>query len=385
MVAATASTGGTRGIPIQTGRGITIVSPKIGWVDDGDYAAAWDSNSVSTLRLPEPWADGLINHACFNVGVQELATINADGSVTARPANLDAALAPAYAYNAARTAGGQVTVHVRIHWGERAYTGMDRFTGSVAMSDGSFGKNSRVPIWWTPPYRALQEKIYAAIAPMIDARPIIGSVNSGMAALFYPEPFLLFGSSEVSPGVTNQDSLVAAGWTAAAHRDYLLWAAGIPGKYFRRVVVYLALNPTTFPTESSADMPFMWQVADAHLASLPTWRGGLENYSMRMSYTSGPGNYPAMYAGIGARTCWRATQMARAHRVADTQDGDTYCGWPEVAIKTGQWGFHAVETTGRTTAGGAANGYPNSYVTRTSDMRASDALFAGNTNRARTW
>ena len=54
-----------------------------------------------------------------------------------------------------------------------------------------------------------------------------------------------------------------------------------------------------------------------------------------------------MYAGICARPAGARSNFARAHRVADTQNGDTYTGWPEVAMWWANLGGHAVETPGQ--------------------------------------
>ena len=389
MVAAGVEAGPYQGVTVRAPQGIIVVSPKVGWVEDGAYAASVTSlasGGSSTLRMPPAWAirDGGMRHAVLNLGITEMVSVAADGFATPRDANLEAILAPAYAAN---RAGDRVTVHVRIHVGERAPAAWMTACGTVVLSDGSFAKKNPVPRWWGTAYRDMYEKAMRVAYAMCDARPIIGSVNSPMASLFYPEPFLLFKESVVDEetGATNQTNLVAAGFTAAAHRSFMLWAATIPGKYVRRCVAYLALNPTVFPTETSADMAFMWQVADAHTNALPAWQAGLENYSARMSYMTGSGNYQSMYAGICSRPVWRAIQMARPHRVADTEDGDTYCGWPDVADWWATLGGHAVETTGASgPPGGAANGWPDTYEPRTAEMRAVDAKFANRTNVTRT-
>ena len=398
MVAATVAAGNVSGVPIVTPKGTLVVQPKTGWVDDGDYAYDPSKPATSTpsyVRLPPTWAYGLVRHVCLNVGIQEVVDVDqTTGAVTPNTAAWKALLEPVYALNATLPAHHRLTVHVRDHWGERAMPLISKWTGSVRLTDGSFGKDAQCPRWFAAgatAYRDLYERIWAVRARMIDAEPVVGSVNSPMAAMWYPEPFLRFAKSIIipadgsTPAYLNEDSLADNGYTAAEDKDFMVWAATIPGRYVQKKIVYLALNPTVLPGEASADMPWMWQVADAHLASLPKWRAGLENYSMRMSYMSGPGNYETMYAGIAARECWRSTQMARPHRVADTQDGDTYCGWPEVAAETAAWGFHAVETTGTAAqAGGAANGWPDTYVGRQADMNTTDAVFTSTIHQTRT-
>lgn len=388
MVTPVVTAGPYRGdAAVQAPRGTIIVSPKTGWVEDGAYAAPAGSGTSSTLRMPPPWAIAAgMRHACLNIGITELVDVSPLGVVTPRDANLDAILAPAYAWNATCPPGQQVTVDVRFQVGERAPDYWKTQCGTVQLSDGSFGKNAAVPRWHVPAYLPLFENAWAVIGPMMDARAIIGSVNNPMAAPFYPEVFLLFGNSVVEdrpapePDITNEMNLVAAGWTPALQRGFMRAAVNIPAKYTSRVVVYLAINPTIFPTESSWDQAFMWEIVDAHIASLPPWRAGVENYSARMSYMTGTGNYQTMYAGICARPCWRSIQLARAHRVADTQNGDTYTGWPEVAMWWANLGGHAVETPGPTVTGGAANGWPTSFQNRVTDMTASDTVLTAKAN-----
>ena len=69
-------------------------------------------------------------------------------------------------------------------------------------------------------------------------------------------------------------NLVAAGWDPALQRSFMRAAVNIPAKYTSRVVVYLAINPTIFPTESSWDQAFMGDRGRAHRIP-PPWRAGV--------------------------------------------------------------------------------------------------------------
>ena len=368
-------------------RGTIIVSPKTGWVEDGAYAAARRVRHVVHAADAAPMGDRRRDAP----RVPEHRHHRTGGRVPARcghprDANLDAILAPAYAWNATCPPGQQVTVDVRFQVGERAPTTGKPSAAPCSSSDGSFGKNAAVPRWHVPAYLPLFENAWAVIGPMMDARAIIGSVNNPMAAPFYPEVFLLFGNSVVEdrpapePDITNEMNLVAAGWTPALQRGFMRAAVNIPAKYTSRVVVYLAINPTIFPTESSWDQGV--HVGDRGRAhrippSVARWGGELLGPDeLRMT---GTGNYQTMYAGICARpagarsnspepTAWPTRRTATPTPAGPKSP----CGGPTSAgTPSKPW---------PTVTGGAANGWPTSFQNRVTDMTASDTVLTAKAN-----
>lgn len=351
--------------------------PKIGWVEDGAYAAT-DGKS-SYIRMPPTWAiNAGMRDVMLNVGIAELITIDRYGRTKANASALDKMLTPVLTWNKANPTKA-LTVHVRLHVGERVPDYWRYAAGDVVMTDSKWKKNAVVPAWWRGMYGNMYEDAWRVLGPVFDGRKVIGSVNNPMGALFYPEPFLLFGSDTAANGVTNTQRLVQAGWSPSAQRNAMMREVRTPARYTKRVVIYLDINPTTFPTEKSYDSSFMGKLADTHIASYPKGRSGIENYSMRLAYLTGTGNYQSMLKGMSARASktWTSEQLARP-KVIGGDLSNTKTVWPQVTDYWESLGDHAVETTGTNAADGRANVWTESYITRQDVMARQDKAFAAN-------
>ena len=185
---------------------------------------------------------------------------------------------------------------------------------------------------------------------MMDARAIIGSVNKPDGRNVLPRSLPAVrqqcrrGSSR--PGPTSPTmNLVAAGWTPRCNAASCAQPSISPPKYTSRVVVCLAINPTIFPTEVVPGSGVHGRsTRTSHPSSVARWGGEL----------LGPDELHDRHRELPNHVrrdlrppCWRSIQLARAHRVADTQNGDTATGWPEVAMWWANLGGHAVETLGQ--------------------------------------
>lgn len=266
----------------------------------------------------------------------------------------------------------KLTVHVRLNVGLRAPATWRARAGTVYMTDLKWDEKGDMPIWWKGEYGRLYTNAWRVLGPLLDSRTDIGSVNNPMAASFYPEPFLLFGEE-------NEARLVNAKWSIPLQKEAMFRDLRTPSLYTRRVIVYLDINPTTFPTGKTVEMDFMWALVEKHITYYPKGRAGIENYSVRIAHISGDGNYQKMLKGIAARSdrAWTSVQLARP-KVIGGATSDTVTVWPEVAGYWERLGGHAVETTGNNPTDGRANVWTGSYVNRQGIMEKQDADFARN-------
>lgn len=357
---------------------------KRGWVEDGEYAGKKAGRS-SRLRLPPAWAANIgMLDACLNVGMFELVNVTTSGSTTVTRANtakLDSLLAPALEWNARpENKYKQIKVHIRIHTGFRCPDLWFDRCGSVMMGDVSWNLWERVPKWWTREYGRLYEQAFAALGPAFAVRNVIASVNSPMGAPFYPEPFLLFGEQMGEDGLTNGARLLRNNWNPSLQREAMVRDVKVPARHMKNKIVYLDINPTKWPSDAVSAVPFMWDLVDAHIASLPFGYAGIENYSMRDTMTWGDDSYDKMLDGMALRKkkAWLNVQLARPNRIAGN-DGVWKVVWPKVSQFWLDLGGHSVETTGMSTKDGmVANLWPSAFEPRKDLMEKQDRAFALN-------
>lgn len=364
--------------------GFTMV-PKTGWVEDGKTARPVGGAGASSIRLPPHWARDRIpmKHVHLNVGLNELVTVGTT-TTTANAAAFASMIQPILDWNTVNPTQ-QYAVHIRLHIGERAPTQWMSRCGVIEVGDVDFNKRNNIPQWWeaASPYRGLYVQAHTALAPMFESYDCIKSINNTMSAYFYPESFIFLKDDDVDPDPdvtsTNGERLLAAGFTAAKERAFKRWAAPILAPLYSRLIIYLALNPAPMPGESVADEAFMWEIADAHIDSLPTLRAGIENYSMRTSYMSGAANYQRMYEQMRLRRnrAWVNIQLARAMNTGPNPMTDTHID------ELGDWcatkGFHSVETTGDDPLDkGRANKWPDAYVPFEAVLKNQHTRFVAN-------
>jgi len=342
----------------------TATSFKQGWVDDGPLAAVYPK-TTSAIRNPNTaeynWAynTGGLRHSVLNVGLHELVNVTSGGATSYIANSIQSRIATVTSWNAANPTK-KITVHLRIHVGERAPDTWDSLCGTVRIVDGEFGKDSFVPRWWVTQYRTLYTNAMNALAPVIDNLDVIGTVNAPGGAPFYPEPCLFFLTD-----ADNRSRLIVAGWSKTAHEAFQSWFP-TTASAFTRVGVEVALNPYQDMNDSGAptavNVTTYKNIANALMNTVGK-RTVLSNYSMRTNYMTGSGNYQQMYAWMKtqytSRKAWFGVQMARPQNVAP--DSDTVQRWDDVAQWCADYGMHFAETTGRGNGTGLKNVWASSY------------------------
>lgn len=360
-----------------------IVQPKIGWVDDGDYATA-----TGSIRMPPHWArnNSSVLHAVLNVGVNELVNVTSSGT-TYKANSIESRIQEAVDWNTANPTK-KITVHIRLHVGERAPAYWKTACSTVMVYDEKFKPGgASVPRWWKPVYLNLYTQAMNALAPAINNNPIIGSVNAPGAAFFYPEPMLFFmydknpskdpktGAPLPGPYITNQERYEAAGWTSTEHASFMM---EYPKRHavFKKVVE-LDLNSGVYAGVRYQDF------AQVLLNTMPKGYACLSNYSMAMSRLDGMG---AFYNWMGTKTsqAWVGVQLARSHVVSSPDYTNQV--WDDLADLCISKGYHFVETTGPVrgeilpdgTQQGTANAWPQSYADEPNTLLADTNAFKRN-------
>lgn len=400
--------------------GTTAPAAKRGFVDDGEYASRVEgvpsvvrdyltggsSNAYSFAIL-----EGGMRHTVLNVGLRELVLVDpSTGDTKYIPGSLESRIDNAVKWNNAYPEK-RLTVHVRLHVGERAPDGWKAICGTVSMADPNFGVAAQAPRWWVKSedgsrylYRDLYTSSMKEVSLAINAinakaqtRSIIGSINVPGAAPNYPEPAIIYTASE-----GTKASLLAGGFTPEEHRAFMLWLPRTAA-VFTKIKVELALNPVQNlgtdgkPISTDANL---YQKMGNNLISAVGSRSVLANYSARSEYVNDTkSEYGKMYAWMAAKAkgkprVWTGVQMARPSRVAEVRKtASDYEQWGNVAKWAATKGFHFAETTGM---GGSADGtkqpamsniWPKSYNDDADDtkvMRAITADFADNLSPLRS-
>lgn len=298
----------------------------------------------------------------------------------------------------------KITVHLRFHVGETAPEEWKNLCGRVEMTDPQFGVKAVVARWWVKDgagnyiYRDLYQRAMEALAPAVAAindnastKNLIGTVNAPGAAPNYPEPMLLYASSD-----DVRRNLMLGGFNAEEHNKFMLWFPSA-AKPFNKVGVELAVNPyqniDARGNFSGANATMYKEVAQSLIDSVGAGRTVIANYSARELDTKGKrGGYKQMYDWMsdmtkGANPVWAGVQMARPHHVAEG-NSDVNEQWDDVARWAASKGFHFAETTGpnakkktKPAPHGKANYWPEAYHDDSNDiedMESINAKFATN-------
>lgn len=373
-------------------------SPKIGLVDDGPYASRNLSERISKVRdyitdgsskdYSFAITQGGIRHTVLNVGIRELVRVENDGTTTYIRDSIESRIANAVAWNK-RHPRQKLTVHLRFHVGEFAPNKWKELCGTVHMVDPRFGVDADAPRWWAKDARGniVYKKLYtnamkalagavSSINNSTDTLNIIGSVNAPGAAPNYPEPMIIYASSD-----KVRSSLLSRGFTQAAHNEFMTWFP-TQAVYFKKVAVEIALNPyqnidSVSRTATQRDRLKYRDVANALIRTVGN-RTVLANYSAREAYSlsSAANDYTEMYDWMASKTrgtpkVWAGVQMARPHRVA-MGNPDINEAWDKVAIWAANKGFSFAETTGPKAAKeppfGTANYWPQAYHNDSNDI-----------------
>lgn len=360
---------------------------KTGWVEDG--AMIKTQSGSSWLRMPPSWAiDAGMRHVCLQVGADEILNVSASGT-TLNTTKLNSLVAPLVTWNT-NNPTKKLTLHLRVQVGESAPAYWQTYCGTIRQGDSNFDKEGLMPIWWRAQYKTMYEDMWAVLGPWADAQSYIGSVSNPMASHFYSEPFLMFPDSitgagtPADPSKTNEERLLETDWTVAKQKAFMEWAATIPGKHTNRAIVYLALNPAKLPTQTTPDIAWLWKVVDIHLASVPSGRGGLENYSIKEGFITS-GSYKTMYERMSTykMVAWLSVQCARAKKLADpASDSLTRTVWPTISTQVIKWGFHGIETPGHDPDNlGTANKWDTSFASRQPRFSADNSAFIENVTK----
>lgn len=376
---------------------------KRGLVDDGPYVDK-TSPYVSQVRdyLKEgernPYAfaitKGGMRHTVLNVGLRELVTVDEKTRQTTYIAgSLETRIQNAVKWNSAHPKQ-KLTVHVRFHVGNSAPEAWKNICGRVTMTDPNFNVTAVVPRWWVQssdgkyPYRDLYSRAMKVLAPAvsaINASPstanVIGTVNVPAAAPNYPEPMIIYATSDVVRG-----NLLNAGFTAAEHNKFMLWVPQTAAN-FKNVGVELALNPyqnidISSGTATYKDVLLYQQMGDGLITAVGD-RAVLANYSARSAYIDNTrSDYGKMYLWMASKVkgsasqpkVWAGIQMARPQNTAQGNKTDDPEQWDNVARWAAGLGFHFAETTGPGSGDGIkkqpglSNIWPKSYHDDSSDI-----------------
>lgn len=351
--------------------------PKLGWVEDGAYADN-GTNPVSVVRMPsQAFIDAGMRHVVLNVGIKELISTTSAGVVSYIPGSLEQRLTPVTNWNAANPSQ-QLTAHIRLHAGIRTPDVWRTICGEVVINNDTFGSGGPIPIWWNPPYKNLYTSMWAVLGHVIDGVDCVGSVNQPGQAMSYPEPFLLYTGQDNG----NLVALSAAGFTVEAHKVWFRYFSG-SATAVKRKVVYLALNPAAFPTNTGTTGPteeaFLQECANILIGSRPAGLAGLENYSYAVDRVNNVGPYQRMYEFMltKATVAWLNVQEARSQRIANP-DPPTVRVWDTLAWQWLNAGGHSVETTGANPNTTYANRWPEGFIGFLPTMTAQQAKAESN-------
>ncbi|MGB4967356.1 MAG: hypothetical protein WBO35_04105, partial [Candidatus Saccharimonadales bacterium] len=391
----------------------TETSFKVGLVDDGSYVSKNPSVNPSSVRdymntgtksYKFAVAEGGMRHTVLNVGIRELVNVNqATRETRYVPNSIESRIQNAVKWNTANPTK-KITVHLRFHVGETAPEEWKNLCGRVEMTDPQFGVKAVVARWWAKDdagnyiYRDLYQRAMEALAPAVTAindnastKNLIGTVNAPGAAPNYPEPMLLYASSD-----DVRRNLIRGGFNAEEHNKFMLWFPSA-AKPFNKVGVELAVNPYqnigADGKYSSANATMYKEVAQSLIDSVGAGRTVIANYSARELDTKGKrGGYKQMYDWMsemtkGANPVWAGVQMARPHHVAEG-NSDVNEQWDDVARWAASKGFQFAETTGprakkasKPAPYGLANIWPKSYNDDSNDIRDMQSIstaFAAN-------
>jgi hypothetical protein len=347
---------------------------KRGWVDDGPLASA----SPSIPSRPRNPTDSVYNwayataglrHSVLNVGIRELINVTSSGTTTYIAGSLETRLSAITAWNTANPTK-KITAHIRLHVGERAPDMWKSICGQVHVIDKSFNKDAWVPKWWVGSYRTVYENAMNALAPAIDALPLIGTVNAPGGSPFYPEPCLFFFSDDA-----NRPSLISAGWKHDAHESFQSWFPTIMG-VFERVGVEVALNPYQDMNDSGAlttqNTTVYKTIANALMTTVGN-RAVLANYSVadwRITLGGMRDMYNWMQTQHENHRAWFGAQLARPQVITDLADIETVQVWDDLGDWAANKGMNFLETTGKGNGKGAANVWPTAYNNDPGDVAA---------------
>lgn len=374
---------------------------KRGLVDDGAYVSKNPSVNPSKVRdylstsrknYGFAVADGGMRHTVLNVGIRELVNVNQATRQTTYVSNsIESRIQNAIKWNAANPTK-KITVHLRFHVGETAPEEWKNLCGRVEMTDPQFSVKAVVARWWVKDssnnyiYRDLYQRAMDALAPAVAAindnaatKDIIGTVNAPGAAPNYPEPMLLYASSD-----QVRSNLMRGGFSASEHNSFMMWFP-TAAKAFDKVGVELAINPyqniNASGGYSGAESTKYKDVAKSLIDTVGASRTVVANYSAReLDTRGGRGGYKQMYDWMSSMTkgdspVWAGVQMARPHHVAEG-NSDTSEKWDDVARWAASKGFHFAETTGpnakklsKPAPHGKANYWPEAYHNDSDDIR----------------
>lgn len=399
-------------------------APKQGWVDDGAYVSKNPSEYPSTARNYNTIEDGKdytfavnstgLRHTVLNVGIGELVNVESSWpyTTTYKTDSIESRIAQVTRWNAANPSK-KVSVHLRFHVGKSAPQVWKDVCGTVTMKDGSFAVTADAPRWWVKDtlgrdtYQKLYENAMVALAGAVDTinsqattRDVIGSVNAPGAAPNYPEPMIIYANDRTERKLVDgrwetivgtNENLRAAGFSAEAHNNFMLWFP-TAARHFNKVAVELAVNPyQNIKADGSLDArtATMYKEVSQKLIDTVHGRAVIANYSAREAYFD-PRNtsrnaYKSMYDWMvdvkSRENVWIGVQLARPPRVANTVSpritSDNTEKWDDVAKWAAQRGFNFVETTGPKvtlkvngiTQSGKANVWPGSYNDDDDDIR----------------
>lgn len=378
-------------------------APKIGWVDDGPYADKTNAAPSMTHNYTEggttnPYYFALndvgMRHVVLNVGLRELLIVNSTtGATTYRAKSIENRLANVIAWNSVHP-DKKLTVHLRIHVGERAPAAWKVLAGTVVLKDpqGHVTDDTTVPRWWAKKndkylYDGLYSSAMAALATAvknINNNPatlgIIGSVNAPGAAPNYPEPMVLYGYS-----AENAAALKAKGFTPKEHDRFMGWFPSASAPFKGIVKVELAVNPYQNLTDSGeidkSKLTRYQTVANTFIKAMGS-DAVLANYSAREEYFTPAGDeaYRTMYSWMletaKKNRLWTGLQLARPHKIS-SNDPTHIQAWNKVATMAANKGFNFVETSGprvSPTSGGDANVWPQSYSDGPTDVATMKAI-----------
>ncbi len=345
---------------------------KRGWVDDGPFAAKDGATSAThnytTGGTSNPYYFALntvkMRHVVLNVGVDELVTVNSTtGATSYKAGSIQRRIDNVLKWNTAHKTE-KITVHLRFHVGSRAPEAWKTLCGTVTLTDPQ-GDERRfaVPRWWVKkgdkyPYRTLYSNAMNALSSAIrqinnktETRNIIGSVNVPGAAVKYPEPMIIYASSDA-----NIAAYRSANFSSSEHKAFLMWLPDVTAKYFKGVTLAeLAINPTqnintsTWKLDSKASTTYR-SVASKLITKMGSQQTMISNYSAREEYMSGAGSYQSMYGWMSStaksKRAWVGVQLARPSKIA-AHSPNTRQVWDKVAGWAVNKGFSFVETSGQ--------------------------------------
>lgn len=348
-----------------------------------------------------------MTHTVLNVGIGELVDVSPTWphDTTYRAGSIQSRIENVLRWNRAHPKQ-KVTVHLRFHVGKSAPQAWKDLCGTVSMSDTQYPAAADAPRWWVTNesgeyvYRKLYENAMIALAQAVseinaatDTKNIIGSVNAPGAAPNYPEPMLLYASSD-----EIRSNLLQAGFTPEEHDAFMLWFPSVAA-HFNTVTVELAINPYQNLNHdgtgnfSEATATKYKQVSQALIDAVHS-RAVLMSLSAKERYfdpkITKTDSYKQMYDWMvrtkKQKNIWIGVQMDRPPRVATTFsrriNSDTSEKWDDVAKWVAGRGFNFVETTGPGVSmnisgiqqSGKANIWPTSFNDDRDDIAAMQTI-----------